>query len=140
MSNSFDSKYVGDLAEDDGVVYGREKLLMVDGEDAKLLNITVLEEYMSELLNYKTYSFDDFEVSKDDYASKTVDVSLNGYTPIGYLLCYVANSTNGGFGSSYAVARYTMSGTNAVITIRNILTNSNIKVKCTFRILYMKNI
>lgn len=52
MSQSFLSRFIGNLEQQD-VLFGNEKLVIVDTEDGKVIPLTVLVEYIDEANSYK---------------------------------------------------------------------------------------
>lgn len=52
MAQSFLGQYIGDLEQQD-VLFGNEKFVIVDAENGKLIPLTVLVEYLDEANSYK---------------------------------------------------------------------------------------
>lgn len=60
MAQSFISQYIGNLEQQD-VLFGNEKFVIVDTENGKLIPLSVLEEYLYEANSYKPG--DTYEIS-----------------------------------------------------------------------------
>ena len=91
------------------------------------------------LLTIDTKSVASTTIYAGDYDTITVSISKDGYTPIGIVGYRIQNASSGGANASYInVYRAEISGTNALLGVRNIRTGSNDAVIQTdVNILYM---
>ena len=98
-----------------------------DGYSANYVNETLNNYFATQ--NYTSSSE---SINADSYKTYTIDVTKSDYTPIGIVMVDSNNSAN------VSIAKYSLFGTAAYITLRNLSSSQITGITCTIKVLYIK--